>query len=75
MTELKRIDSLTNVQRGRFQEWIDKWISIGLNTDPADFERFERAARQCYRVWIRSMACSCSGIPIGMQSRWTGRIS
>ena len=59
-----RIDTLTDEQAARFVEWRDKWIKIGLCTDPANRARFERAARDCYHfaglaepqriVWVES---------------------
>ena len=30
-----RIDKLSAKERGRFDEWADKWIEIGLRTGPA----------------------------------------
>src|SRR3990167_8361511 len=44
----KKITSLTESQKARFSEWSEKWINIGLSTDRADFEKFEKAARRCY---------------------------
>src|SRR3990167_5926305 len=29
--------------------WAQKWIAIGLSTEPADWGRSERAVRACYR--------------------------
>jgi len=46
---VKRITALTAEQRGRMEEWADRWIAIGLSTERADWERFEMAARACYR--------------------------
>ena len=60
----KRIDTLTDAQKGRFKEWADKWIAIGLCTDPADRPMFEAAAEACYGfakipwpgevIWVRN---------------------
>lgn len=47
---VKRIDSLTEAQRARFDEWADKWIEVGLRTGAADRPKFEAAAEQCYRA-------------------------
>lgn len=60
----KRIEKLTEAQKARFDEWADKWIEIGLRTGPADREKFEAAAAECYRfaglewpnrvIWVSS---------------------
>lgn len=44
-----RIDQLTEAQRARMDEWAERWIEIGLRTGEADWERFEAAAKECYR--------------------------
>jgi hypothetical protein len=60
----KKIESLTQEQQGRFQEFVDKWITIGTDTRPSDRKRAEQAAKMCYQaaglsppseiVWCRS---------------------
>ena len=55
-------------------EWRDKWIKIGLCCEPADRERFEKAARECYRfakldqpkrvVWVQSPIVGAFAAPI-----------
>ena len=45
----RRIDSLTDDQKARFDEWADKWIEVGLRTGPADRKRMEAAIRDCYK--------------------------
>ncbi len=45
-----RIDKLTPEQIARFPEWVDKWVKIGLSTEPADWEMAERGVRGCYKV-------------------------
>ena len=45
----KRITSLTPAQIARFPEWRNKWIAHGLSTERADWSRFEKAVRECYR--------------------------
>jgi hypothetical protein len=40
--------TLSRDQRARIDEWRDKWMAIGLCTDPANFEKAELAARLCY---------------------------
>ena len=44
----RRITTLTAEQRARFDEWADRWIDVGLSTDPADRPRFTDGARRCY---------------------------
>ena len=39
---MKRIESLTDEQRARFSEWVEKWKAIGLSCEPADWDRAER---------------------------------
>jgi len=46
----EKITSLTPAQEARFQEWADRWIAIGLSTEPADFQRAEEGVRGCYRA-------------------------
>lgn len=59
-----KITKLTDIERGQFDSWADKWIPIGLRTEPADRAKFEAAVEQCYRfagiewpgvvVWVPS---------------------
>ena len=59
-----RVDQLTDAEKGRFNEWADKWIEIGLRTGPAHRDLFEKSVRDCYRfagipfpdvvVWVPS---------------------
>jgi hypothetical protein len=44
----KRIDQLTEEQRARFSEWVEKWTDIGLKTEPADRPRFEENIMLAY---------------------------
>jgi hypothetical protein len=39
---VKKIESLTEEQRARFSEWVEKWKAIGLSCEPADWDRAER---------------------------------
>ena len=43
------ISKLTPEQTARMAEFRDKWISIGLSTEPAQREQAEAAIRQIYR--------------------------
>ena len=45
-----RIDALTPEQTAQLPGWVDKWIKIGLCTDPADRPMFEAAAKRCYEL-------------------------
>ena len=45
---VKKITALTDEQAARFAEWRQKWIDIGLSTEPADFARAEAAALRIY---------------------------
>ncbi len=44
----KRITTLTPEQTARIPEWVEKWVAIGLSTEPADFDRATAAALACY---------------------------
>ena len=46
----QRIDHITPEQSARFSEWADKWIKIGLSTDPADFDAATEAALRAYAL-------------------------
>lgn len=53
MSDIKtvsRIDALTPEQEARIPEWRDKWIKIGLCTEPADWKAFDEAIYECYRL-------------------------
>ena len=47
---VKRVDALTDEQRARFAEWVEKWTAIGLATGPADRPKFERSVAKCYQA-------------------------
>jgi hypothetical protein len=46
----KKIESLTANQEARFGEYVDKWLSIGLSTEPVDLEKAKTAACLAYRL-------------------------
>jgi hypothetical protein len=46
----RKITKITPDQAARFREWADKWIAIGLSTEPADFERATDAALRAYKI-------------------------
>ena len=43
-----RITRLTPEQTARIPEWVEKWVAIGLSTEPVDFDRATAAALACY---------------------------
>ena len=45
-----KIERLTEAQQSRFPEFVDKWIKIGLSTEPADRPRAEKAIAGIYRL-------------------------
>jgi len=45
-----KITKLTPEQSARFAEWSEKWIKIGLSTEPADFDLATSAALQAYEL-------------------------
>ena len=47
---VKRIDVLTEAQKAQMAPWADRWIEVGLSTEPADFDAFEVHARRCYEA-------------------------
>ena len=47
---MKKITSLTDEQKARFGEWSERWIQIGLATEPADFEAATEAALKGYKL-------------------------
>lgn len=46
----KKIKTLTDEQRARFGEWVEKWKAIGLSCEPADWGRAERGIRAHYEA-------------------------
>lgn len=68
----KKITKLTKEQAKRLIEFRDKWIQIGLSTEPAKREKAEAAIREMYRiaggappqkiVWCGSPLASRSGL-------------
>src|SRR6266481_5796979 len=69
-----QIEKLTPEQEARMPEWRDRWISIGLSTEPADRPKFEAAAARCYLaaglappkrvIWVESPIALCLAAPI-----------
>jgi len=46
----KKITKLTPEQTARFGEWVDKWVKVGLSTEPADFTTATKAALEAYKI-------------------------
>lgn len=42
------ITTLTDAQMARMPEWVDKWVAIGLSTEPANFDEAEKGV-SCHR--------------------------
>ena len=42
--EIMKITELAPEHIARFDEWAEKWVQIGLSTEPADFDRAIEAA-------------------------------
>lgn len=69
----KKITKLTEEQSSRMAEWRDRWIRIGLSTEPANRGRFEGAVVECYRaaglekpkaiIWVSSPVVGALAAP------------
>ncbi len=47
---MEKITELTEDQKAQFKPWVKKWVEIGLSTEPADFDRAEKAALAAYAL-------------------------
>ena len=47
---MEKITKLTEDQKAQFKPWVKKWVNIGLSTEPADFDRAEKAALAAYAL-------------------------
>jgi hypothetical protein len=56
------IERLTDAQKARAAEFRDRWMQIGLCTDPADRPRAEAAIRETYRQGGRHLPGSCGAV-------------
>jgi len=45
-----KIETLTPEQESKLSLYRDKWLKIGLSTEPLDFERAKAAATRCYEL-------------------------
>ena len=82
----QRIDSLNSDQVKRLAEWRDKWLRIGLSTEPTNRPAAEDAVRRAYQaanfdppkivVWLRSPlegaigAAMLAGMKVGGDQVW-----
>ena len=63
----KKIIKFTPAQIARFDEWAEKWVAIGLSTEPADFDKATEAALKAYQLCDlkRPMVILRMGSPYG----------
>jgi hypothetical protein len=47
---MSRIENLTDAQKARFDEFIDKWMAIGLSTKKADRVMAENGIEEAYKI-------------------------
>ena len=47
---MARLTKLTPEQEARLPEWIDRWVAIGLSTEPADWDAARRGIDAEYRM-------------------------
>src|SRR6185437_8293779 len=47
---MAKITTISPEQIARFGEWTQKWIEIGLSTEPADFDKATEAALRGYQL-------------------------
>ncbi len=45
-----RIEKLTQEQEARFPEFVDKWLKIGLCTEPANRVEAEKGINMAYEI-------------------------
>jgi len=44
----RKITNLSPDQIAQFKPWVEKWVAVGLSTEPADFDAAETAALKAY---------------------------
>lgn len=47
---MKKIDKLTDAQIAKFPEYVNKWVEIGINTDPTDMTKAKKFIKDAYKV-------------------------
>ena len=62
-----KITELATEHIARFDEWAEKWVQVGLSTEPADFDRAIEAALKVYELENRNqpMIILRMGSPLG----------
>lgn len=46
----KKINTITDEQKAQFPVWVDKWVKIGLSTDPIDFGEVKEYVQKIYEI-------------------------
>ena len=65
----KQITSLTDEQRGRFEEFVDKWVAVGRSTEPEDKETAEKALLESYKnadLEAPELTLWCNSVPASL---------
>ena len=44
------INTITKEQLDQMPAWVDKWVKIGLSTEPADFKLAKKTVNACYKM-------------------------
>ena len=68
---MEKITTLKPEWKEAIPEWNRKWITSGLSTKPADFEAFERGAKECYRY----AGISWPGVVVRVSSPLVGALA
>ena len=48
---MKKLEKISPEQESRIPEWVEKWVKIGLSTEPADFDKAILAATKAYSLY------------------------
>lgn len=55
--DIKLVEELTKEQKAEFPRFRDKWIKIGLNTDPINKVEARKAVMECYDLSEEKLEC------------------
>lgn len=47
---MKTIETITDEQQAQMPDWVDKWVKIGLSTDPIDFGEAKEYVMKIYEI-------------------------
>lgn len=47
---MKKIDKLSEEQIAKFPEYVNKWVEIGVNTNPTDMTKAKKFIKEAYKV-------------------------